>query len=107
MDILDHEDMRSCAGQGLEQPAERRQRLLRRPVDVDEPKRRRDAVGDERTVILTMHQRTERLTGVIPSCLTNHLAERPQRDPLPVGQAAADQSGCPVRHFGGESHHQP
>ena len=36
----------------------------------------------------------------IAGCLADHLAERPQRDALPVGEAAADQSVAAVGHFG-------
>ena len=88
--VLDAHDERRAGGERLEQPPHRPERLLAAERAVVAADRRSHAPGDPLRVRLVGEQAVERL---VAAELLHELAERPVRDPLAVGEAAAAQHG--------------
>ena len=97
--VLDDQDVRPRLGQRLEQPAKRPHGLFSRPVLAREAERSRDRVGDDGAVALSVQEPGQSFTCLAAGRLADHLAERPERDPLTIGETAPDQSGPAVGHF--------
>ena len=86
MDVVQDDDQRSFARERLEQPAEAPGDLLRRGDALTE--RRAESIRSELGVAVLAEGRSQ------VADLRGDLRERPVGDPLPVGEAAADQNAC-------------
>ena len=93
--VVEDEHERALAGERLEQAAERPGDLARRGTSLARPER-----GDARSATrsassLAGDERPDRLAALAPIALADDLGERPVRDPLAVGEAAAARAPSP------------
>jgi len=114
VDVLEDDDERPLACERLEQLPRCPEGFLGGGRVAAEPDRRRDPVDDDRRILAVREQ----LRDPVPLLLereavpqlrnvADDLVERPERDPLAVGQAAASHPARPtlerVEEFGGEA----
>ena len=109
MEIVEDDDERPCLGERFEQAPDAPERLLDRPTAVVVAERRRDPFSHARGVLAERHEPGDLGDGVL-GCLTfaeacsglNDLGDRPERDPLAVGETPALENRRLVRDRPGE-----
>ena len=114
VDVVEDEDERLSLRKRLDERADCGEAFLRRTGELRQPDRRGDPdserlrlarAGEGGCELLPRHVR--RVAVVEPDELLDRLEERPERDPLAVGQATATRDPCPPRHSVQELLHEP
>jgi hypothetical protein len=100
--VVEDEQQGEIEGERLEQLADRPERLVARGLGVGAPDSRGDPRRNDLRVRVVGKQRGDRFGRRGPRGLLHDLGERPERDALPVGEAATGQDRGPARNQGAE-----
>jgi hypothetical protein len=102
LQVIEQQEQRAWGRDRLEQPPNRQEQLLDRRLDLGQAERRADSLGDGGCV-LGRDQVLDSLDGGFGGApvrdhgrRSDHLVDRPERDPLAIREATALEHGRPV-----------